>query len=162
MFFASENVMGRPRLYPQGTLASQRVAASTRRLVDGGGARKTFRLKAGAYKALQALVDLDGATETAVIERLLVAEHERRAPARIQLTSASSVWSSPGKRDHVSRLPARLANASFLDLIELCRLHGPGIVSTTLEDIRSEIPAIQYRIEREMLDNIKMGLGHAS
>jgi hypothetical protein len=66
--------MGRPRIYPEGTTASDRVAASTAALVAGGGARKTFRLSPDANRAMQILMSQSDApaTETALIERLLL------------------------------------------------------------------------------------------
>lgn len=72
--------MGRPRIYPEGTTATHRVAVSTGKLVEAGGARKTFRLKPKAHTALKLLMSRPGApaTETQLIERLLLekaAEH---------------------------------------------------------------------------------------
>jgi hypothetical protein len=67
---------GRPRKYPQGTTATQRVAISTAALKASGGARKTFRLSPEACQALQSLVKSSDSptTETEIIERLLVLE----------------------------------------------------------------------------------------
>lgn len=66
--------MGRPKIYPAGTTAAQRVKASTAALVQAGGSRETFRLGAEAKQALDALMAAPGApaTKTALIERLLV------------------------------------------------------------------------------------------
>lgn len=71
--------MGRPRIHPLGTTATQRVALSTAALKTAGGARKTFRLSAGAHEALQLLMRLPDAprTETELIEHLLITEKER-------------------------------------------------------------------------------------
>lgn len=71
--------MARPRIHEEGTTASQRVAVSTAALVAAGGARKTFRLAKESHEALQMLMRLPDAprTETALIERLLLAEKVR-------------------------------------------------------------------------------------
>lgn len=55
-------------------------------------------------------------------------------------------------------LPARLANAYFLDLVELSLKYGTGHIEAVLESIKDEMHPVQYRIEREMLDNIIRGL----
>ena len=66
--------MSRPRKFPDGATASDRVAASTAALVAAGGARKTFRLSPEAHAALQQLMRAKDApsTETALVERLLL------------------------------------------------------------------------------------------
>jgi hypothetical protein len=66
--------MGRPRKFPDGSTASDRVAASTAALVAAGGARKTFRLSPHAHAALQSLMNRQSApkNETALIEQLLL------------------------------------------------------------------------------------------
>lgn len=71
--------MARPRVHKEGTTAAQRVAASTAALVEAGGARKTFRLSPSANEALKLLMQLPNApdTETALIERILLAEKDR-------------------------------------------------------------------------------------
>jgi hypothetical protein len=71
--------MGRPRIYPEGTTATHRVAVSTENLVRAGGARKTFRLKAEAHDALRFLMEQPGApkTETELIESLLLAKRRK-------------------------------------------------------------------------------------
>lgn len=73
--------MPRPRIYPEGTTASDRAAASVAALVERGGARICFRLSPEAHAALQQLVDATGApTKQAMIERLLLdATHSTRA-----------------------------------------------------------------------------------
>lgn len=70
--------MARPRIYKEGTTASQRVAASTAALVAAGGARKTFRLSPAAHDALKMLMRLPNAprSEAALIELLLVEKIE--------------------------------------------------------------------------------------
>jgi hypothetical protein len=61
--------MPRERIFPIGTTASERVEASLKALVERGGARKTFRLKPEANKALQQLQRmLDAKTETEAVE----------------------------------------------------------------------------------------------
>lgn len=79
--------MPRPRKFPVGTTATQRVNASLAALKAAGGARKTWRLSPGANQALKFLMDAPGAptTETELIERLiereayLVAEDNEKA-----------------------------------------------------------------------------------
>lgn len=64
--------MVRPRVHPEGTTPTQRVAASTARLVEAGGARKTFRLSPKAHAALLFLMKrLKPDSETALVEQLL-------------------------------------------------------------------------------------------
>lgn len=65
--------MPRPRKFPIGTTATQRVNASLAALKAAGGARKTFRLSPDANRALQLLMKATDApaTETELIERLL-------------------------------------------------------------------------------------------
>lgn len=75
-------------------------------------------------------------------------------PSAIHLAPASVMWSNRAARNDPSKLPARLANASFADLIELCRLHGIERVEKTLEAIQSELKPGQYRLERAMLNNV--------
>lgn len=72
-------------------------------------------------------------------------------------TRAPALWSSPSRRDDPEMLPARLANAYFLDLVELSLKYGTGHIEAVLESIRDEMHPVQYRIEREMLDNIIRG-----
>lgn len=71
--------MARPRIHEKGTTATQRVAVSTAALIAAGGARKTFRLSPEAHEALQILMKLPNApaTETALVETLLLAEKRR-------------------------------------------------------------------------------------
>ncbi|AOJ10020.1 hypothetical protein WS71_22485 [Burkholderia mayonis] len=59
--------------------AGERVALSTAALMAAGGARKTFRLSPAAFEALQLLMRLPDApaTETTLVESLLLAEKER-------------------------------------------------------------------------------------
>lgn len=66
--------MSRERIHPEGTDATYRVQESLKALVQSGGARKTFRLKPDANKALQQLVKLlDVSTETEAVETAIVA-----------------------------------------------------------------------------------------
>jgi hypothetical protein len=66
---AYNSSMPRQRIFPIGTTASERVEASLKALVERGGARKTFRLKPEANKALQQLQRmLDTTTETEAVE----------------------------------------------------------------------------------------------
>ena len=66
--------MSRERIHPEGTDATYRVQESLKALVQLGGARKTFRLKPDAKKALQQLVKLlDVSTETEAVETAIVA-----------------------------------------------------------------------------------------
>lgn len=66
--------MPRERIHPEGTDATYRVQESLKALVQQGGARKTFRLKPEANKALAQLVKLLGAnTETQAVEAAITA-----------------------------------------------------------------------------------------
>lgn len=66
--------MPRERIHPEGTDATYRVQESLKALVQQGGARKTFRLKPDANKALTQLVKLLGAsTETQAVEAAITA-----------------------------------------------------------------------------------------
>ena len=70
--------MSRERIHPEGTDATYRVQESLKALVQLGGARKTFRLKPDANKALQQLVKmLDVSTETEAVETAIVALRDR-------------------------------------------------------------------------------------
>jgi hypothetical protein len=65
--------MPRERIHPQGADATYRVQASLKQLVDQGGARKTFRLKPEANKALKQLARLlDVPTETEAVETAII------------------------------------------------------------------------------------------
>lgn len=76
-------------------------------------------------------------------------------------TRASTLWSSPSRRDDPEMLPARLANAYFLDLVELSLKYGTDHIEGVLESIKDEMHPVQYRVEREMLDNIIRGFTDA-
>lgn len=66
--------MPRERIHPEGTDATYRVQESLKALVQQGGARKTFRLKPDANKALAQVVRLLGAsTETQAVEAAIMA-----------------------------------------------------------------------------------------
>ncbi len=70
--------MSRERIHPEGTDATYRVQESLKVLVQLGGARKTFRLKPNANKALQQLVKMLGtSTETEAVETAIVALRDR-------------------------------------------------------------------------------------
>ena len=65
--------MPRERIHPEGTDATYRVQESLKALVQQGGARKTFRLKPEANRALQQLTRLlDVGTETEAVETAIV------------------------------------------------------------------------------------------
>ena len=65
--------MARERIHPEGTDATYRVQASLKHLVDQGGARKTFRLKPEANRALKQLARLlDASTETEAVETAII------------------------------------------------------------------------------------------
>lgn len=65
--------MARERIHPEGTDATYRVQESLKALVQQGGARKTFRLKPDANKALQQLVKLlQVNTETEAVETAIL------------------------------------------------------------------------------------------
>ena len=80
--------MARERIHPEGTDATYRVQESLKALVQQGGARKTFRLKPEANKALRQLVRLlDADTETQAVETAIMAlrdELEATAVAKKQ------------------------------------------------------------------------------
>ena len=79
--------MSRERIHPEGTDATYRVQESLKALVQMGGARKTFRLKPDANKALQQLVKmLDVSTETEAVETAIVALRDQlRADAVVKM-----------------------------------------------------------------------------
>lgn len=79
----------------------------------------------------------------------------QREPSIPMLEGNLAGWSAPSSRNSIDMLPARLSNASFKDLTELVLLHGPEAVETSLEDIRSEIRASRFSLQKEMLGNIK-------
>ena len=66
--------MSRERIHPEGTDATYRVQESLKALVQQGGARKTFRLKPDANRALKQLQKLlDVNTETEAVESAIIA-----------------------------------------------------------------------------------------
>ena len=70
--------MPRERIHPEGTDATYRVQESLKALVQLGGARKTFRLKPDANKALQQLVKMLGATtETGAVETAITSLRDK-------------------------------------------------------------------------------------
>ena len=72
-----------------------------------------------------------------------------------RLDHGLSVWSAPSKKNDRAMLYARLANASFKDLLMLADLHGIDTVEESLEMIRPEIKEARYRLQKDMLNNIK-------
>jgi hypothetical protein len=76
--------MSRPRIYPVDASATVRVTASLKALKQQGGARKTFRLKPDANRALAELVELMGSnTETEAVEMAIIAARDALvAPAQ--------------------------------------------------------------------------------
>ena len=87
--------MARERIHPEGTDATYRVQESLKALVQQGGARKTFRLKPEANKALRQLVRLlDADTETQAVETAIMAlrdELEATAVAKKQRQLRASI-----------------------------------------------------------------------
>lgn len=75
------SLMARPRKYPLGTTASDRVVVGNRALEEAGGARKTFRLSPAANAALTRLLSLPGApaSATELVEGLLLKAAEAAA-----------------------------------------------------------------------------------
>lgn len=64
---------GRPRIYPEGETATDRVNRSVQALKDSGGARRTFRLSPEANEALKLLREKTGKTnDTAVVDDMLI------------------------------------------------------------------------------------------
>jgi|GEM_PF-1984057 len=75
--------MARERIHPEGTDATYRVQESLKALVQQGGARKTFRLKPDANKALQQLVKLlQVNTETEAVETAIMALRDELKAAK--------------------------------------------------------------------------------
>jgi hypothetical protein len=75
--------MVRRRFHPEGTTATERVAASTAALVEAGGARKTFRLSPEANAAMSFLMRRKAAPETATaLIKQLLCDAARRARVR--------------------------------------------------------------------------------
>jgi hypothetical protein len=66
--------MPRQRKHPEGTTPSQRVASAQAVIIAHGGARKHFLLSADAVRALETIKAVTGETQTAIVERLLIAE----------------------------------------------------------------------------------------
>lgn len=89
-----------------------------------------------------------------------VGVNNKRTPNRI-FTHSASVWSSPTKRNDPRLLPARLVNANFRDLVDLCVINGVEVVQKTLKSVRKEMQPMQYSIESQMLKNIAKGIKNA-
>ena len=76
--------MSRERIHPEGTDATYRVQESLKALVKQGGARKTFRLKPEANKALHQLVRLlDADTETQAVEAAIMSLRDEMDAAAV-------------------------------------------------------------------------------
>lgn len=73
-----------------------------------------------------------------------------------RLDNALSVWSSPSRKNDLKLLHARLANASFKDLLVLTELHGIETVELSLDAIKPEIRESRYKLQKDMLNNIKV------
>jgi hypothetical protein len=73
--------MGRKRIHPEGTTATDRADLSLKELVREGGARRTFRLSKEANAALKSLSkSLQSDSDTAALEyALLMAAAQLRA-----------------------------------------------------------------------------------
>jgi hypothetical protein len=64
--------MTRPRTHPAGSTASDRKAASNKRLIDAGGAVKQFRLSRESVEAIAAIREACSLpSDTAAVERAL-------------------------------------------------------------------------------------------
>ncbi|MBL8310446.1 MAG: hypothetical protein JNL19_08495 [Burkholderiales bacterium] len=80
--------MARERIHPEGTDATYRVQESLKALIQQGGARKTFRLKPDANKALQQLVKLlQVNTETEAVEKAILAMRDELKATRASLVA---------------------------------------------------------------------------
>lgn len=102
-----------------------------------------------------------GSIKVATIENAAKAANLRimvvPASKPVILKNASSVWSSPSRKNSREMLYARLTNASLRDMIELCQMFGPKDVDQALEAIKGEIKPAQYKQERSMLSNVIKG-----
>jgi hypothetical protein len=75
--------MGRKRIHPEGTTATDRAELSLKELVKDGGARRTFRLSKEANAALKTIAKhLQSDSDTAALEYalLLIAAQLRGQP----------------------------------------------------------------------------------
>jgi len=91
--------MARERIHPEGTDATYRVQESLKALVQQGGARKTFRLKPDANKALQQLVRLLRVnTETEAVEAALIFLRDDLKTARPAPVAKKQRSNSPSLR----------------------------------------------------------------
>lgn len=80
-----------------------------------------------------------------------------RLPASL-FTHAPCMWSNPSQRNAPEFLRARLINANYLDLVELCLVHGVDVVISSLSELTPEMDPAQYHMEASMLKNIRDGL----
>lgn len=130
-----------------------------------GMTQKELAVKAGLNEESLSRMKKRGNGNLASVERVAEALGYKLAvvkkPVFPRLDHAASVWSSPKRKDDISMLHARLAQASFLDLMTLAGLHGVDVVEEHLERVRPEIREARYRIQKEMLNNIKAGFMQA-
>mgnify|MGYP002139448196 CR=1 FL=1 len=106
--------MARERIHPEGTDATYRVQESLKALVQQGGARKTFRLKPDANKALQQLVKLlQVNTETEAVETAIMRLRTALGDKKIIATVVKRGYRLAVDPDQVDalRLPATAAEA---------------------------------------------------
>jgi hypothetical protein len=106
--------MPRQRIFPVGTTASVRVEASLKALVERGGARKTFRLKPEANKALQQLQRLlDTKTETEAVEiAILTMRDSLKGAVAAVTTKPQSVRTKAIKRAALKVVATRSRDAA--------------------------------------------------
>jgi len=102
----------------------------------------------------------DAAHQTKLVDAIGF-EITKKSRVESLFTHSASVWSNPSKKNDPSLLPARLLNANFLDLFDLCMINGVAKVQKTLKNIRNEMKPMQYSIEKSMLDNIAKGIQRA-
>lgn len=125
---------------------------------DVGISQKDIALRIGISAEALTRGKKRGSISLATLQRVAsIAGVDLRAvpkPSSIKLMPAAVMWSNKTAKNDPSKLPARLANASLADLIELCRLHGTERVDNTLEAIKAELKPGQYRLERSMLNNV--------
>lgn len=72
--------MGRPRVYPPGTTASERARLAVQARLAEGEVRLNYIVSAEAAAALSAIAERTGETKRAVVERLLLREAKRKSP----------------------------------------------------------------------------------
>ncbi len=89
--------MGRKRIHPEGTTATDRAQLSLKELVKEGGARRTFRLSKEANAALKSLSkSLQSESDTAALEyALLMTAAQLRGQAAIHQSIVATQSGSP-------------------------------------------------------------------